>query len=94
MNTIPSIVPISELRHQPTKILEMLANETVVLTQRGRATAVLVSPERWNSVIEELEDALDTIEALKAKLSLATGEDELVDWADVEVGLEAIQASN
>jgi prevent-host-death family protein len=92
MDIIPRITPISDLRHQPTKFLKMLLDGPVVLTQRGQAAAVLVSPNQWNSLIEQLEDALDTIEALKAKLSLAIGQAELVDWAEVE--LETIPASN
>ena len=79
MDIVPNLVPISELRHQPTKVLGLLSKGQVILTQRGRATAVLVHPEQWNRFIEELEDALDAVDALKAKLSLATGEDELVD---------------
>ena len=79
MDPVLELVPISELRHQPNKILGLLANGPVVLTQRGRAAAVLVSAEQWNRLVEELEEALDTVEALKTKLNLATGEDELVD---------------
>jgi PHD/YefM family antitoxin component YafN of YafNO toxin-antitoxin module len=77
MNSVLELAPISHLRHEPTKTLKLLAKGPVVLTQRGRAAAVLVNPDEWNRLIKDLDEALDTIATLKAKLSLATGKDEL-----------------
>jgi antitoxin StbD len=57
--TLPDLLPISELRQRQNEILRRIETSPVVLTQHGRAAAVLVSPECWNAIVEELEDLRD-----------------------------------
>lgn len=83
METIPEIIPISDLRHRQNEILATLPKSPVVLTQHGRGLAVLVTIQQWNQLIELLDDQEDVIAALKAELELATGTDELVEWSEV-----------
>ena len=49
MNRIPDIIPISELRQNAAGIIKRLksSNEPVYITQRGRASAVLISAEDY-----------------------------------------------
>ena len=65
MQTIPNLIPISEFRQQQNKILQMLSDGPVVLTQHGRASVVLVSPELWNQMVNQLEDLQDTLDAVE-----------------------------
>ena len=67
MQTIPNLFPISELRQQQNKILQMLSDGPVVLTQHGRASVVLVSPEQWNRMVNDLEDLHDALDAVEAR---------------------------
>jgi len=67
MSKIPELVPISELRLRQSEVLERLPEGPVVLTQRGRAAAVLVDPDQWNSLISELEDLLDAADLRAAR---------------------------
>ena len=67
MQTIPNLFPISELRQRQTKILQMLSDGPVVLTQHGRASVVLVSPEQWNQMVNEIEDLQDALDAVEAR---------------------------
>lgn len=67
MQTIPNLLPISELRQQQNKILQMLSDGPVVLTQHGRASVVLVSPEQWNQMVNQLEDLQDALNAVEAR---------------------------
>lgn len=67
MQTIPNLLPISELRQQQNKILQMLSDGPVVLTQHGRASVVLVSPEQWNQMVNQLEDLQDALDAVEAR---------------------------
>lgn len=55
MNTIPALVPISDIRQRQNEILASLARGPIVLTQRGHGAAVLVSVDQWNQMIERLE---------------------------------------
>ena len=47
MASIPSLVPITDLRHDAAAIVSKLGREPVFITQRGRAAAVLVSLEAY-----------------------------------------------
>ncbi len=55
--TIPKIVPISDLRQDATNIVKGVATsrEPVVITQRGRAAAVMVGMEAYEHTQHELE---------------------------------------
>lgn len=69
MQTIPNLLPISELRQQQNKILQMLSDGPVILTQHGRASVVLVSPEQWNQMVNQIEDLQDSLDAVEARQS-------------------------
>jgi len=67
MQAVPEMIPISELRQKQNQILEKLTQGPVVLTQRGRASAVLVSPNEWNLLVKELENLRDSIDVLESR---------------------------
>ncbi|MCD6291589.1 MAG: type II toxin-antitoxin system Phd/YefM family antitoxin [Anaerolineae bacterium] len=90
MNFIAEVAPISDLRTRQNELLAKLAHGPVILTQRGRGTCVLLSLDQYKHLLDELEILDDTVDALKAKLELATGEDEAVSWEEVEAELDAI----
>ena len=57
MSKVPAIVPISDLREDAANILDRMkkSHEPVVITQRGRATAVMVSVEEYERAAHERE---------------------------------------
>ena len=57
MSKVPNIVPITDLRQDATAIVKRAASsrEPVFITQRGRATAVMVSLEAYEHTQHELE---------------------------------------
>jgi len=57
MAKIPNIVPITDLRQDATSIVKRVAEtrEPLVITQRGRAAAVMVSVEAYEHSQHELE---------------------------------------
>jgi prevent-host-death family protein len=69
MNRVPDIIPISDLRQDAATVLNRArhTNQPVVITQRGRAAAVMVS-------IDEFERTQNEREIL---LLLAKGEKEI-----------------
>ncbi|MFT3742748.1 MAG: type II toxin-antitoxin system Phd/YefM family antitoxin [Pyrinomonadaceae bacterium] len=58
-----NIIPVSDLLRQSSQILSDLnaGSEPIVITQRGRASAVLVSAKRY-AQIEEILEAFDDME--------------------------------
>jgi prevent-host-death family protein len=69
MPKVPKIVPISDLRQDASAILERVrsSGEPLVITQRGRATAVMLSVDAYEQSEEERQ----------ILLALARGEREL-----------------
>ncbi len=57
MTKIPKIVPITDLRHNAAAVLKRLqsSRQPLVITQRGRAAAVLVSVEDFDKSQQEKE---------------------------------------
>ena len=55
MSKVPAIVPISDLREDAANILDRMrkSQEPVVITQRGRAAAVMVSVEEYERSTHE-----------------------------------------
>jgi prevent-host-death family protein len=90
MEVIPELMPISELRLRQNEVLSKLPEGAVVLTQHGRAVAVLVSPQQWNNLIEELEDLEDVLEAAEIKRRIETGEEAVTEWSEIEAELDDI----
>ncbi len=64
------IVPITDLQRQAGQVVSSLADsdEPIVITQRGRAAAVLVSASRYSQIEEDLQrlDELELLEMVKA----------------------------
>ena len=92
MNKVLELIPISRLRQEQNEVLKRLAEGPVVLTQYGDAAAVLVDPDQWNQIAEELETWMDSFDALEARLALAVGEDQVLDWEEARADLDAVQA--
>ena len=62
MAKVPEIVPISDLRQDAAAVLKRVRNsrEPVVITQRGRASAVMLSVDAY----EESEEERQILKAL------------------------------
>jgi prevent-host-death family protein len=56
MSIVPRIIPISDLRQDAAGIIKEMgtSRDPVVITQRGRATAVLVSAQGYQETQREL----------------------------------------
>lgn len=59
-----NIVPVTDLQRQAAQILGDLDNEPVIITQRGRASAVLLSARRYAEIEEDLQ-LLDDLELMQ-----------------------------
>lgn len=61
-----NIVPITDLQRQAGQIISGLSDsdEPVIVTQRGRAAAVIISAERYEEIEEDLK-RLDELELLE-----------------------------
>ncbi|HRH45843.1 MAG TPA: type II toxin-antitoxin system Phd/YefM family antitoxin [Pyrinomonadaceae bacterium] len=64
--TMRNIIPITDLQRQAGQIIGSLndSEEPIVVTQRGRASAVIISAERYSEIEADLK-RLDELELLE-----------------------------
>ncbi len=73
-----NIIPITDLQRQAGQIIGSLAesNEPIFITQRGRASAVIISAERYGEIEADLKrlDELELLEMVElARQDITTG---------------------
>ena len=76
-------IPVSEARDRLPDAVQTARTEAVFLQRYGRAAAVLISPERYEQLIEAEEDAED-IAAFDAALA---EEGPNIPWEQVKADL-------
>ncbi len=73
MNNIPQIVPVTDLRLKHVQVFGMLGKGPVVLAQRSRPAAVLVSIEQWDAQADELKRLRLQVEMDRQLASIRAG---------------------
>ena len=63
--------PVTDMNRVPNEVLAMLAQAPVVLMQRSQPAAVMVQPETWNRISQELNDLRALVAALRAEQDLS-----------------------
>ena len=81
-------IPISEAKAKLSELVRDAADEDVLLLRRSRPVAVLMSAERHEALLEEIED-------LRDRLSVHEAEGLTVSWeqAKADIGLGEKAAS-
>lgn len=59
------VIPKTELRERIREELAQLGEDSLLITERGRPLAVVVSVERWNELQEAVEDLEDAVAILE-----------------------------
>jgi prevent-host-death family protein len=92
------VVPKTQLRDRIKDEIAHLGEDTVMLvTDRGRPLAVMVSVERWNQLQEDLEDLEDTVAVLEHQLNpgdTISFEEYLAEVEAEEAGEVDVQAAS
>ncbi len=68
-----------------SEIFNSLKEEPIIITRQGKPAGILVDTEKWNALLERLEDLEDNVDGLVAELALARGEDEIEEFAPTAV---------
>jgi len=66
MDKVLPTIPVSDLRTRQAAIIQQLQDTPILLTQRGQGAGVLVHPDTWNKMVEQLEHLLH-IELLRQR---------------------------
>jgi prevent-host-death family protein len=92
MAKIPNIVPITDLRQDATSIVKRVSEtrEPLVITQRGRAAAVMVSIEAYEYSQHELE-ILRLLARGEKEIEAGVGRDLGAVMAEADAWLEELE---
>lgn len=60
------LIPVSEAKARLTELVKTSKGEDVVLLRYGKPAAVLMSTERFDALMERLEDLEDSVELFNA----------------------------
>lgn len=82
-NTRMATISVSEAREKLSEVIDIARSEAVTLERYGQPAAVLVSPERYQQLLDALEEAED-IAAFDAAMA-EEGDD--IPWEQVKVDL-------
>lgn len=62
------VIPKTELRDRIREELAELGDDSLLITERGRPLAVVVSVGRWNGLQEQIEDLEDAMAIFEHRL--------------------------
>lgn len=80
------LIPMSEARMRLHELVRDAADEDVIVLRHGRPSVVIVGYDRYNGLLDELEDLRDRLSVYESR---ETEDDLRVSWekAKAELGL-------
>lgn len=82
-NLFMSVISVADARSHLSDVIDRSKSEAVFIERRGQRAAVVVSPERYERMLEALEDAED-VAAFDAAMA---EEGPNIPWAQVKADL-------
>ncbi len=76
-------IPVSEARERLSEVVDISGKEAVFLERYGKPAAVIVSPERYQALLDAFEEAED----VQAFDDAIAEEGENIPWAQVKADL-------
>jgi PHD/YefM family antitoxin component YafN of YafNO toxin-antitoxin module len=70
MDRVLKTISLSDFRNHQLETLAAIQDAPVVLTQNGRSAALLVLPNQWNELLEQIADLEDSVAALEMELAI------------------------
>jgi prevent-host-death family protein len=78
------VIPKTELRERIREELAGLGEDTLLITERGRPLAVVLSVERWNELQETVEDLQDAVAILEHRAEGESGRPAELVFSSIE----------
>lgn len=78
------VIPKTELRDRIRRELADLGDDSLLITERGRPLAVIVSVARWNMLQEIIEDLEDSVAILEGRSGRDGGRPAEAVFAEIE----------
>jgi len=91
MQIMPDVVPVSQLRDKHKQIFNQIAQGPIILAQRSRSAAVLVSISDWNAREKRLEILEARLKYLEMKRQFVENPPKLISFDELEKRVEALR---
>lgn len=89
MNIMPDVVPVSHLRNNHRELFHQLEEGPVILAQRSKPAAVLVSVAEWNAKERRLEILEARLRYLEVKQQFEKEPPRMVTFDEIETNVKA-----
>jgi prevent-host-death family protein len=89
MQIMPDVVPVSQLRGNHREIFNQLEKGPVILAQRSRPAAVLVSVADWNAREKRLEILEARLKYLEMRRQFEENPSKMVSFDEIEESVKA-----
>lgn len=84
MNRLPQMASVTDFRNNYVQLVEQLNDGPVILAQRSKSVAVVISPQMWDLMVDEIEKLRDLVDVLGAEVDNAGAEPEPFDLGELE----------
>lgn len=89
MQIIPDVIPVSQLRTHHKAVFEQVQHGPVILAQRSKPAAVLVSVADWNERERRIEILEAQLKYLEMKRQFAENPPKMVSFDEIEEEVRA-----
>lgn len=79
MNRLPQMASVTDLRNNYPKVIRRLSDGPIILAQRSKPVAVVISPQQWDMIADELAQLRRIVESDRQLASIAAGNYEVFD---------------
>jgi len=79
------VIPKTELRDRIRQELSELGDDSLLITERGRPLAVVVSVGRWNGLQGQIEDLEDAVAILEHRFENGGGQSMESAFSSIEI---------
>ena len=71
---IPQMVSVSELKNHHLNVIKRLKQGPVLVASHNQPTAIIVSPDEWDSLMDKLESLEALVQAMADDIAILRGE--------------------
>lgn len=73
MNRLPQIASVTDLRNNYPKVIRRLSDGPIILAQRSKPVAVVISPQQWDTMADELAQLRRIVEGDRQLAEIRSG---------------------
>jgi prevent-host-death family protein len=81
MNRLPQMASVTDFRNNYVQLVERLNDGPIILAQRSKPVAVVISPQQWDNMADELAQLRRIVEGDRQLAEIDAGNYEVFDFS-------------